>query len=492
MPISRRAFVQRALSLGSIASQPGRFSMLHAAELREREAPNVLLVLTDEQRTDTLGFLGRTPCRTPALDGLAGGGVSFDRCLTPSPLCLPARTAIFSGRYPHQNNTMGNDDMLESSPALLTTLRERGYEIDYAGKWHLGEGNIGRWVDRWGADTTEGYTQWCRDQGLPDGWAFNDPKLRTHRFPAKSIPATAVSPLKPGQTVEAFVADQALSFFGSRKRDRPFFLICSFYGPHPPFKVPEPYFSMYDPRNIPEPPNFQPCAGEPRSNGASFYRLLWKDHGDTWEKWKKTVAVYWGFVTMVDAQIGRLIEALRKEGILDRTAVVFASDHGEMLGQHGLWQKMHPYEESIRVPLIIRAPWAVRPGLRSQAGASLIDVAPTVLSLCGIESPSRLEGVDLSAALGADYPKRTARLLFSEQRPLGSFHGTTDWRMVTDNRFKYVWHKGDRAEAYDLVSDPYEKVNLIDDPGAQAEVRRLRQALLSWMQRTADPLVTAM
>ncbi len=455
--------------------------------------PNILLIITDQQRTDTLGFMGKTLCRTPNMDRLAQEGISFDRALTPSPLCQPARASLFTGYYPHQVDMMTNDGTLIDEPILFSTLKERGYHLNYVGKWHLGqEGeNISTWFDRaicYRHKYTD-YQDWLEENELPNEWALNDDRVMTQRTPRMSIPNTVPMQLDPSQTHEAWVTDHVIEYLETRPADQPFYLVCSYFGPHPPFKIPEPYYSMYDPANIPEPPNFKPSPNKPISNARSFYHLLWLDHGGDWEVWKKTVAVYWGFVTMIDDQIGRILQTLEDQGVVDDTLIVFVSDHGEFLGQHGLWHKMMPYEEPLRVPLLMRYPALIKPGLRSQVNASLVDITPTIFSIVSEDVPESLAGQDLSPAfqdcasfLGDGYR-------FSEHKPLGDWHQTVEWRLVTDNRFKYVWNQGDLDELYDLEADPYELINLIAHPDYADELARLKERLFRWMVETADPIL---
>ena len=480
--------------------------------------PNILLILTDQQRTDSLGFRGRTPCRTPNMDRIAGEGISFDRAICASPLCLPSRASIFTGQYPHQVDMMRNIDTLHAQPTLTDRLKAQGYHTAYAGKWHLepsgqpkafrgGRGKeLGlsqfqadaaptgqRVVDRW-FDVAEGqanadYSEWCEQNGLPDGWPVSDPDVRTHRTPSMTTPKTKVQELPPDKTYDAWVTDIALRFYHDRPKEQPFFLVASWFGPHPPFLIPEPYYSMYDPGDIPEPPNFGPRPNAPRANTTNFYHQLWRDHGDDWEAWKKSMAVSWGYVTMMDGLVGRLLQALEEDGILDDTLVVFGSDHGEMLGSHGQWHKMMPYEESLRVPLLMRYPKRIEPGVRSAALSSLIDIPATMLSVVGETIPDEYEGRDLSPAFadGAEFQEDAYR--FSEHQPLGEWHRAVDFRLVIDKRYKYVWNNDDLNQLYDLESDPFELVNLIDDPNAAKELTRLRNRLHRWMVATDDPLL---
>jgi arylsulfatase A-like enzyme len=445
------------------------------------------------------------------MDRLAVKGIAFDRCITPSPLCTPSRAAIFSGLYAHQargrlasnpyigatptdRNWGGISDMLSTGSSLLTEpkltnlLRHQGYFTGYAGKWHLGSDVFGNWFDLGKEHNKEEYAQWCKANNVPDGTPFHDMRVRSKRYPSMSIPRVLASDTPIDYFEDTWITNHALKTLEARPRDKPFFMTCGFEGPHPPFKIPEPYFSMYDSDSIPEPPNFKPNDLEPESNKNSFYRKLWEDHGTDWDAWKKTVAVYRGFVTLIDDQIGRLIDYLEKEDELDNTLIIYASDHGEMLGQHGLWHKMHAYEESLRVPLIMSAPW-IKGGTTCRQPASLIDIPSTILSQAGTDAPSEYQGYDLSRFFdGKDHPN-DRKYVFSEFKNEGRFHGACDWRMVTDNAFKYTWNRAERDELYNLTSDPYERHNLTDDTQSQSVLAELRGVLKDWVEETNDPVL---
>ncbi len=473
--------------------------------------PNILLILSDQHRAQAMGFRGVHPIRTPHMDRLAAGGISFDRCITPDPLCTPARCSMFTGLYPHQArgqlpdepgygmeqsemNWGGPADMLRNGtslreqPILTNLLRQHGYAVGYAGKWHLGSDVMDEWFDVHRENDSAAYRQWCFDHGLPDGKGWSDPRVRSRRFPNMSMPTPLVNEVDADHYEDAWLCNQALAVMQQLPGDKPFFMTCGFEGPHPPFKIPEPYFSMYDPDSIPEPPNFQPTRLEPDANQNNFYRQLWQDYGTDWKSWQKAVAVYWGFVTLIDDQIGRLLNHLEQQGQLDNTLVIYASDHGEMLGQHGLWHKMHAYEESLRVPLIFSAPW-IKPGTRCSQAASLIDLPSTILSQAGLTPPAQYQGQDLSAAFDGRGRMKDRPYLFSEFRNLGRFHHAVDWRMATDGRYKYTWNRGDRDELYDLQTDPCETLNLIADPQHGDVLADLRRALGDWMTRTGEPLL---
>ncbi|MEL6886736.1 MAG: sulfatase-like hydrolase/transferase [Pseudomonadota bacterium] len=452
------------------------------------DRPNVLLVMSDQQRPDTLGFRGETPCRTPHMDRLARDGVSFDRTMTPCPLCLPSRAALFTGLYPHENDMLDNTTSALTECQLLDTFRAGDYQVSYAGKWHLGRDNIGDFTDRDDGDSTALYSHWCAERGLVDGWTFNDPRVRTHREPSMSTPVALPLDMPPETTNDAYIADFAIDHLRTRDRSRPFFQVCSFNGPHPPFVIPEPYFSMYDPATVSPPPNFGSQAGEPEVNRTSYYRQLFLDHGADFDAWRKSYAVYWGFTSLIDDQLGRILAELEAQDVMDDTIVVFLSDHGENLGAHGLWHKMVAYEESIRVPLIFRVPGANVRAVRSQAPVSLIDVAPTLAALCGLARHPDWRGENLAPVFAGKDGPPPDRPMFALHRPLGDWMHTQPWRMIEICGLKYVWHDGDIPELFDLCADPFEMVNLAGDAKRQADVARLHAALVETMRALEDPL----
>ena len=483
-----------------------------------KKKPNILLIITDQQRIETLGFMGKTPCKTPHMDRIAREGISFDKAVCTSPLCLPARASIFTGKYPHQINMLRNSDTLQEPPVLTDRLREHNYHTAYAGKWHLEPGGppkalrdklkelgldklekggavsfdervISKWFDKAYGYSTADYSEWCEEIGIPDSWPVSDPDVRTHRKPSMSIPKTKRQHIQPDQTFDAWVTDIALGYLQERPKDQPFFVVAGYFGPHPPFLIPEPYYSMYSPDDIPKPANFGPQPNKPQANTTSYYHQLFKDHGDDWEKWKKSMAVYWGYCTMMDDLVGKLLEELENQNVLDDTLVIFVSDHGELLGSHGLWQKMMPYEEALRVPMLMRLPETINAGIRSQANVSLIDIVPTILSVVGESAPADMVGRDLSPSFETSEEFQTDAYRFSEHQPLGDWHQAVEWRLVTDNRFKYVWNQGDLDELYDLVADPSEINNLIDDPVHADELNRLQNRLFEWMLETCDPIL---
>ncbi|MGI9393696.1 MAG: sulfatase family protein, partial [Boseongicola sp.] len=331
------------------------------------------------------------------------------------------------------------------------------------------------------------YSQWCLDQGLIDGWMFNDPATRTTRTPSMSIPKVHCQELPVSKTNEAYITEFAIDMIRTRNPDRPFFQVCSYNGPHPPFMIPEPYFSMYEPEDVPVPANFGAQDGEHPAHTQSYYRDLFDDHGANFDAWRASYAVYWGFVSMIDDFVGQTLHVLEDEKLTDDTIVVFTSDHGENLGSHGLWQKMVPFEESIRVPLILRVPGKTS-GERSHTPASLVDVAPTLSTLCGLPPQTSWPGRSL---WDADWDDGGRPAQIAMHRPIGEWMKVTDWRMIKADGFKYVWHKGMADELFDLESDPGETTNLANNDVFQAKILELQQELGTFLADTNDPLLKA-
>jgi arylsulfatase A-like enzyme len=477
--------------------------------------PNVLLFITDQQRWDTLGYTGRTPCRTPNLDRLARDGAAFDRCLTPDPICCPARAALFTGRYPHATGVGNNRELPLERPALPEALRDAGYHVAYSGKWHLGRGRAFAGIDRFAGERGREYKAWLAAHGYEDTYPYGTDPFSYHFDGAPgershiSNPQTAPQAGTTETIFDTWVANRALEQLETRPKDRPFFQVCSFHGPHPIFVIPEPYHSLYDPALAAEPANFaDPMEGKPAFQRRSIWHGAAHEHGTDWEPWRRSQAVYWGYVTLLDELIGRVLGRLDSLGLAEDTIVLMTADHGEMMGSHGLFQKSSMYEEALRVPLLVRAPGRVRAGRRIAAPVSLADVAPTILGLLGLGGPSgdatRLlepQGRDLSAWLSGDdrVPSDAvgasndpaAGAVFCEYKPYAG-EGMTDTRCIAGPRYKYAWNRDDLEELYDTWADPSELHNRASDPRLAGVRGRLRERLLNWMRETEDPLADLM
>jgi len=476
---------------------------------RHSQQPNILIWCQEDTRNDILGFRGETPCRTPNMDRLAAEGISFDQAVTPSPLCTPARASLFTGAYPHKAglsynphdpvdprfSSPGSHDL--QMPSFTSELRRKGYQCFHAGKVHLGTQDPATMFDAFAA-TAGGtdYAQWCVEKGIPDGRNFDpdieDSPYRSHRSPYMTMPRPGLSKVPEGMDWDSWIVNNALELLRKRDKNRPFVLSCCPMGVHPPFVVHPEYYNMYDPEEIPEPANFHPGPGEPKCLEQSYYRLLHNDWGTNWDAWRKSVAVYWGYATFMDQLLGKLTGQLEAEGILDNTLVIATADHGEMLGQHGLWHKMCPYEEAVKIPLIMRLPGVINAGARWAGPVSLVDIAPTALAAAALSVPTDYDGINLLNRT-AKQSKLSDRAVFSQYtvHPEWTWHKVKDWRMIIRGAWKYVYHHNDRAELYNLQNDPVEMINRAEDADTHKVVTDLRRELFEWMKSGRDSLMQA-
>jgi len=466
--------------------------------------------MTDNQRLDTISALGQTPCQTPTWDRVAREGVFCDHLRTTSPLCSPARASIFTGRHPHQagmphlpyaTNELrpsGAPSNEISIPPISHHLREKGYHTLYAGKWHLGASNIGRWFDGFGAcdQDDRDYTGWCKARGIRDGRVFHDPDsmrsgpFRSKHFPHMSVPHVAPLDIPEDHEYNRWVIDRAFELFETRDRDQPLFMVVSMEGPHQPFMVPARYLEMYDSATIPQPPNWGPTDGEPTFLTNSYYRQLWREWGTDFDVWRPAIAAYWGFCTYIDDLLSRFVNHVETEIGLDNTLLVTLSDHGEQMGQHGLWQKFCPYEEALRTPLAMRWPGVICAGSRLSMDASHVDVAATLLAAGGVDtSDAGCEGEDLMPFITDRRDEPESRDCFTQYNLAPDFtdwHGVRNWRCIMRRPWKYVLHDDNQQELYQLHEDPYELQNLANADTHSDTVTSLREDLLNWSQRTED------
>lgn len=452
--------------------------------------PNVLMIVTDQERYDIVGANGSAICQTPNLDGLADAGVRFEHVFVPSALCSPSRASMLTALYPHShgilNNTHGDDALRTELPAGLWTFPEAlataGYRTGFVGKWHVGRATGPG--ERGFADVVSVPYSVAQAE---DDRALVEPIEVAFRGDRMTIAGIDPRPMEATETWRDTTA--AISLLERYAQlDEPFFLRLDYEGPHHPYMPPEPYASMYDPASISPWPNFTEVGA---TKPAAQRRLLAQRgvEGLKWADWQPIIARYLGFMTFIDAQIGRLLERLRALGLEDTTIVVHTSDHGDMTGSHGGQFNKGPlmYDELYRVPLIIRDG---RPAGRRGTASSLVstlDLGPTILDLAGVPVPGGLHGRSLVPIL-AD-PDRTDP---GRDAVFGEYHGE-EWglysqRMVRTKSAKYVYSPHGLDELYDLEQDPHERENRIEDEAFRPLAEALRRRLADWMVATNDPL----
>jgi len=443
---------REALRLAGKAAAAGfMFPLLGEKLFARPKQPNIIFILSDDHRWDALGSMGHPFVQTPNLDRLAKEGVRFSNAFVTTSLCSPSRASFLTGQYAHTHGVQNNlTPWQNSNVTFLELVKKRGYDTAFIGKWHMpGKLPELRGVDRFITFTAQG----------GQGQYYNCPLI---------IDGEEVPSRKPYITEE--LTDHALEFI-EKKRENPFCLYLSHKAVHHQFLPPPELDGMYDdvPLNLPE-------------------------ESDSWVGWAKG-AVFAGVfagpmqkfyrdycecITALDRQIGRVMKKLDELGIANDTVIVYAGDNGYFWGEHRLIDKRWAYEESIRIPFIVRYPRMIaRPGQPVDGMVLNIDLAPTVLSIAGIPVPENMEGRSIVPLLkNPDARWRKAWLYeyfkdFPYQAP--------QMKAVRTSQYKYIEYEGSKgAELFDIIADPREKKNLVKLPRGREilpEMKRLLKEL---------------
>ncbi len=459
--------------------------------------PNVLLVLTDQERYDCTAPDG-PPVGTPALDRLSSEGVRFERAYTPISICTSARASLLTGLYPHNhgmlNNCHGDDAVQANLPDELATfseaLAEAGYALTYTGKWHVGRdqvpGDFGfsylGGSDKHHDDIDAEFKRYREELGVPRDVSLEE-AIYTAGEGGTLVAATTPVPLEA--TRAYFLAERTLEALDRHADTTPFFHRTDFLGPHHPYVVPEPYASMYDPEEIDPPESYaETFAGKPVVHEQYVAYRGVDDFG--WETWAEVLAKYWGFVSMIDDQIDRILEGLEERGLAGETMVVHTADHGDFVGNHRQFNKGPlMYEDTYQIPLQVRWPGVTEPGTVRDDPVSLVDLAPTFLEVADASIREDVDGRSLRPLLEGGSPADWPEAVFAEYH--GDEFGLYSQRMVRTAQYKFVYNGPDRNELYDLEADPAELQNLIDHPDYAAVREDLAGRLTAWMDETDDP-----
>lgn len=462
---------------------PSTLPVLAASNRRRTAGPEVaqprqvVLVVTDTTRWDMLGCYRETGLSTPGLDALAAGGARFERAYTCQPVCTPARSAMFTGTWPHSNGAWANSLPLGANVrSVAEHLAREGVRAAYVGKWHLdGSDYFGSGLPAPGWDPSYWYDGRCYLEGLspPD-------RVRSRR------PETSFEPgLQAEFTFAHRCSDRAIAFLEDH-RDEDFFLVVSYDEPHGPSICPAPYFRMYEGLTWPTGPN----ASDPLDAKPEHQRV-WSANGSGADGAGRPGAhsLFFGAQSFVDAEIERVLQAGRSAA--PGALVIYTSDHGDALGSHRIGGKGPvAYDEVARVPLLASWPGRIEAGRVLGGVASHIDLAPTVLDALGCVVPASMEGQSLVPLLcgTAEVPSRPAFVEFGRYEvDHDGFGGFQPMRAVTDGAYKLVVNLLGTDELYDLGSDPAEMVNLIGDPDHADARDRCHEMLISWMHDTRDP-----
>ena len=465
--------------------------------------PNILYVMTDQQRFDSLSLYGRTQCQTPNLDRFAGSAMRFDRAYTVCALCSPARASMLTGLYPHRHRMWNNNDMMQWAirdlpddvELISTPLGQAGYRCGYVGKWHCGRNKVPSTYGFEGMDVpnygnpykTQEYSDYLDRNGLQ---APEREAVVCDRTPDQSLIAGELrGDIRAASTY--FLTDYSLDMMQRFQRDReanaaPWMMFVSLWLPHAPYMPPTEYARMYDPSRMELWPNFHDTLEGKPPHQDRFRRSCWRGVDIDDDTWRMIIAHEFAQMTFLDSQLGRLFEGLEELGIVDDTVVLFGTDHGDMCGSHGKFfdKGSYMYEEIYHVPQMVRWPNVTEPGSVCNEFVTNMDLAPTALAAAGLPPADAHQARSLLPLLQGDasqWPDDVVceyhghRYLFSQ-------------RMVRWGDYKYVFNAPSFDELYDLAADPHEMTNLIDDPAYRSVAKEGRARLRRHIQDNQDPL----
>ena len=466
--------------------------------------PNLLFLFTDQQRPDTMRCYGNEMIQTPHLNALAESSFVFEHAYVSQPVCSPSRATILTGLYPHTCRVPACNVSLPEDVPTIAELVSDTYQCAYMGKWHLGDEifpqhGFSTWVgsedsyrrfysspDRY--EMLSDYHNFLVEQGfVPEQESMGKQVFSRH------FEASLEEPL----TKAAFLGDRAAQFI-REQGDDPFVLFVNYLEPHPPHTGP--FNDLYDPQALPVGPSF---GVKPPANASLLNRVMAAYYMESEEYgydlrtevgWRAVRARYWGNVTLVDQSVGKILRALEESGHADDTVVVFTSDHGEMAGDHGILGKTVLYEESVKVPMLMRVPGLER--RRIGGNFSHIDLVPTLLELMGEDLPGHLQGVSRVPVLDGRETLAGNDVFVAWNRSDGHPRPgeaevnpgmATPWRsVVSGDRWKLNLSAHDQCELYDLNTDPHEMVNLFDRVEHRERVRILTGKVRQWQRQTGD------
>ncbi len=452
------------------------------------QRPNILFIMVDEMRWDAMGCEKHPVVRTPNLDKLAAEGVRFNRCYTASPVCSPARASVFTGRYAHVHGVISNGVPANPGEIFLPSLlKHYGYHTAIAGKLHYTPARFSYGFDQFWSFSAEGptpeigYSAFLRKKhGSPAKWPS---KPGSCPWPDDPLGRDVGEFLYPEEDFETnWLTQRSVEYLRSRKgQAQPWFLFTSYLKPHSPSVEPQPYFSMYDRAKF-SIPKLPANAKEARAAQRGQSLRHWVDNE---QMMRVMTSKYFGAITHVDDQVGRLLGELRSLGMADNTLVLFTADHGNMLGEKGRWFKGIQYDGSARVPLLWRGPQGARGGGGRTVSQVVenTDLLPSILETAGLAAPEGVQGKSFVSLMRGRDPKWKNRA-YSQLRSGMLVDG--DWKLI-DNSLDGT---GDK-ELYNLAEDPKEDRNLAGDPKQRERGAEYSRMLARWRAERPAPIRVA-
>jgi arylsulfatase A-like enzyme len=498
MPIQEGEMKKGILSalLLAVSGAPG----LAASETNR---PNILYIMSDDHAAHAISAYGSRINQTPGIDRLAREGIRFDRVYATNSICTPSRATILTGKYSHLNGVPVFNRFDGSQPSAAKYLQSAGYYTGMIGKWHLG------------SDPT-GFDYWkiLPGQGVYHDPMFIDPEGR------RVIKGYATD----------IIADLSIEFIRNRPKDRPFFLMCHNKAPHRPWDPDARHAKLFDDRDIPEPAtlrdDYATRADAAREATMTIARDLnnrdlkiappaglegaalreWNDTkpqsmtvevngrkkvltGDELLRWKyqRYIKDYLRCIASIDDNVARLLDILDKEGLAANTVVIYTSDQGFFLGDHGWYDKRFMYEESVKMPFLVRWPGVIRPGTTQDAIALNVDFAPTFLDLAGLKTPADIQGRSLLPLMRGQRPADwRASWYYRYYHDPGDHNTRAHYGVATDHYKLICFWKKNQWELYDLHKDPEELINVYSDPAYADTVRTLKEELYRLKKEVGD------
>ena len=422
--------------------------------------PNIVVILSDDHRADTMSNMGHPFIKTPHLDRLAKEGVKFTNAFATTPLCSPSRGCFLTGLYAHRHGVKNNyTPWNDKNVTFLEHLKNDGYKNAFFGKWHM-PGKLpdllGKALDRFVTFTASG------GQGL----YFDCPLI-----------IDGVVTERKGKYLTEDLTDLALDFIRQEKTG-PFCVYLAHKAPHQPFSPPPELKKLYADADVSRtlPPEYH--AWIHQKEGSTYYGVM----GSVGEKYLD----YYRVITAMDQQIGRVLSELDRLGIADNTIVVYASDNGYMWGEKQLIDKRFPYEEATRIPMIVRYPAKIKnPGRSSTEMVLSVDVAPTLLQLAGLQIPGAMQGMSLAPVLAnkKDRLRNSIHLEYFKDFP----YNVPAWDAVRTDHFLYVEYEGQKgAELFDIQKDPRTMHNLIATEECKSVLTELQEMMKNYLRRKAN------
>ncbi|MBI3948208.1 MAG: sulfatase-like hydrolase/transferase [Armatimonadetes bacterium] len=443
------------------------------------QRPNILLLFADQHRGDALGCAGNPAIRTPNLDALAAGGVRFSHAVTPVPVCVAARYSLITGRRCRDHHWVANSKLPGAAPelpTLMTSLGAAGYHTHGIGKFHFQP--QGRHHGFFGMEWMEEIPRYRENDHYLQylqrvGWGHKREVHGVRNLLYQQPQTTEVPEEHVGST---WVADRAVEFIRCYRRREPFFLWASWIAPHPPWNVPRPWDEMYRLDDMPAPIDYDRPLADLPPICRGLRQLANTEHASE-ARLRRTTALYYAQCSLIDKGVGRILAELDRRGMAENTLILYTSDHGELLNDHGLCQKSTPFDGCARVPLLVRWPRRLRPGQVREDYATLLDVLPTCL--------------DAASEAHPDPHSLAGRSLLRDDPPRDEVvieHGSAPrrWLSLRDRRYKFnAWMENGFEELYDLAADPRETRNLVRElPDAAAHYRR---KLVEWEREHGFP-----